>query len=61
MLAAIKSPEASIKPLMYHYMLYVNAFVTLSKSLNIIVWDFCQDYMELKCNQATEVLKFYLL
>lgn len=61
MLAAMKSPEGSIKPLVYHYMLDVNDLVTLWKSLNRIVWDFCQDYMELICNQATDVLKFYLL
>lgn len=57
MVAAMKSPEVSIKPLMYHYMLYVNLLVTLSKFLDIIVWDFCQNYMERICNQA----RFYLL
>lgn len=46
MLTAMKSLKASIKPLIYHYMLYVNA----------LVWDFCQDYMELICVQATDVL-----
>lgn len=58
MLAAMRSPEVSIKPLMYHYMLYINALVTLSTFLNVIVWDLCQNYMELICNQATDVLDF---
>jgi len=37
---AMKSLEASIKQLIYHYTLHVNSVVTLSNSPNIIIWDF---------------------
>lgn len=50
MYTAMKAPEASIKPLMYHYTLHVKTLVTLSNSLNIIVWDFFLDDTELICS-----------